>query len=78
MTHRKPLVESALLLLTVLAVAAIFETSGVLRSLASVLLVFVLPGRAFLAAWFPKRLADAPGNILLTIATLTLWFGVNA
>jgi uncharacterized membrane protein len=68
MPLRKPLIESALLMtLTVLAVAAVLETSGVPRALGAVLLVFVLPGRAFLAGWFPRRWAEAPGNILLMV-----------
>jgi uncharacterized membrane protein len=67
MTLRRPLSESILLFVTVLIVAVVLETSGVARTLASMVLVFVLPGRAFLAAWFPKRLEDAPGNLLLTL-----------
>ncbi len=67
MSLRKPLTESAFLTITVLAVALVLETTGAPRAFASLLLVFVLPGRAFLAAWFPHRLAEAPGNLLLTL-----------
>ncbi|HVU09929.1 MAG TPA: DUF1616 domain-containing protein [Phototrophicaceae bacterium] len=66
MSLRKPLIESALLTITVVAVALVLETMGVARAAAALLLVFVLPGRAFLAAWFPYRLDEAPGNLLLT------------
>lgn len=67
MRYRNALTETAFLALTAFTVAAIFETGGLVRGLMSVLLVFVLPGRALLAAWFPHRLAQTPENILLTI-----------
>jgi len=59
------MIDSLFLTITVLAVAAALETTGLPRVFASALLVFVLPGRAILAAWFPHRLADAPGSFLL-------------
>jgi uncharacterized membrane protein len=67
MGRSRLLIECGFLALTLFAVAAIFGANGILRSLMAVLLVFVLPGRTLLAAWFPRRLAEAPGNILLTI-----------
>lgn len=67
MTLRKWHVEMAMLALAILATAAIFELDGAARTLVSIVLLFVLPGRAFLAAWFPHRLAHAPDNVLLTV-----------
>ena len=44
MPLRKPLIESMFLTLTVLAVAAVLETTGAPRAVSSLLLVFVLAG----------------------------------
>lgn len=71
MKIRRPVLEILLLALTEIAFAAIFVGSGLPRTLAAGLLMFVLPGCAILAAWFPRLLANAPANILFTV-TLSL------
>ena len=66
MAH-KALIEGAFLALAGLAVIVILETSGIVRTGMATILMFALPGRAFLAAWFPHRTRDASAYILLTI-----------
>lgn len=56
-----------LLVLTILCAAAVLLSGGILRTLAAVLLVFVLPGYTILAAWFPERRSLASTLILFTI-----------
>jgi uncharacterized membrane protein len=54
--------------LTIAAVVATFLSYGVVRTLFTLPLVFVLPGYAIVAAFFPKRLASYPDNILFVLA----------
>jgi uncharacterized membrane protein len=55
------------LMLTILAVAATFIDYGIVRTLFTLPLVFVLPGYAITAAWSPTRLSAFPANILFTL-----------
>lgn len=56
-----------LLVLTILCAAAVLFSGGILRTLAAVLLVFVLPGYTILAAWFPEQRTLASTWVLFSI-----------
>ncbi len=55
------------IVLTLVSAALLLTESGMFRTVASFPLLFVLPGYAVLAAWFPQRLTSLPGGTLLVL-----------
>lgn len=68
MTRRKPVSLYVALALTLLSILGVTFGSGLIRLIPSILLVFILPGFTFLAAWFPNRLTDTASASLFTLA----------